>query len=78
MTPSLKTEFNKLEQQQNALFQKVKPLSHAQQNFKPDANSWSMLQVFRHLMQSVSDINKNKNLKMLDIRSFLFCTCNRI
>lgn len=65
MIHSLNTEVSKLEKQLDELLQMVKPLSSKQQNFKPDANSWSMLQVFRHMMQSEGQINKYLRKKIL-------------
>ncbi len=65
MISSLNTAFNKLEKQLDDLLQKVKPLSDKQQNFKPDTHSWSILQVFRHLMQSEGQINKYLHKKIL-------------
>jgi hypothetical protein len=35
MIPSLGNEFQKLQEQLDELLQKVKPLTHEQQNFKP-------------------------------------------
>jgi hypothetical protein len=58
MIPKLSKEFNELQQQLDALLRQVKPFSHQQQNFKPGATSWSMLQICRHLIQSETQINK--------------------
>lgn len=65
MIKSLDKEFNKLEVQQDLLLQMAKPLSPAQQNFKPGDNAWSILQVFRHLMQSEGQINQYLRKKIL-------------
>lgn len=65
MINSLTPAFNKLENQLENLLQMVKPLSREQQNFKPNADSWSTLQVFRHLMQSEGQIVKYLQKKIL-------------
>jgi uncharacterized damage-inducible protein DinB len=65
MISSLDTELSKLDKQLDELLQMVRPLSSRQQNFKPDANSWSILQVFRHMMQSEGQINKYLRKKIL-------------
>jgi uncharacterized damage-inducible protein DinB len=65
MIPSLAKEFNDLQLQLDELLQKVNPLCHEQQNFKPGGNSWSILQVFRHLMQSEGQINNYLRKKFL-------------
>ena len=69
MVNSLDTEISKLERQLDELLQMVKPLSRKQQNFKPDANSWSMLQMFRHMMQSEGQINKYLRKKILGVET---------
>ncbi|MBL7806646.1 MAG: DinB family protein [Saprospiraceae bacterium] len=56
MTNALTIAFDRLETQLDTLLRTVEPLSHAQQNSKPDAGSWSILQVFRHMMQSEGQI----------------------
>ncbi len=58
MINALAVAFNRLEAQLDSLLHKVEPLSHAQQNLKPDASSWSILQIFRHMMQSEGQILK--------------------
>jgi hypothetical protein len=58
MINALAIAFDRLETQLDSLLQMVEPLSHAQQNLKPDASSWSILQVFRHMMQSEGQILK--------------------
>jgi uncharacterized damage-inducible protein DinB len=65
MISSLNTAFNYLEKQLDDLLLKVKPLSSEQQNFKPDSHSWSILQVFRHMMQSEGQIIKYLRKKIL-------------
>jgi uncharacterized damage-inducible protein DinB len=65
MISSLTLAFNKLEKQLEDLLQTVKTLSSEQQNFKPDSRSWSMLQVFRHMMQSEGQIIKYLQKKIL-------------
>jgi uncharacterized damage-inducible protein DinB len=65
MINSLTLAFNKLEKQLEDLLQTVKTLSSEQQNFKPNSNSWSILQVFRHLMQSEGQIIKYLQKKIL-------------
>jgi uncharacterized damage-inducible protein DinB len=69
MISSLDTELSKLDNQLDELLQMVKPLSSKQQNFKPDANSWSMLQVFRHMMQSEGQIHKYLRKKILGAKT---------
>jgi uncharacterized damage-inducible protein DinB len=65
MITSVDKEFTRLEEQLDLLMQMVKPLSHEQQNFKPSANAWSILQVFRHMMQSEGQINQYLRKKIL-------------
>lgn len=65
MINSLKTSFDKLEKQLDDLLQKVKMLRSEQHNFKPDAHSWSILQIFRHMMQSEGQIVKYLQKKIL-------------
>lgn len=65
MTNALDLAFNRLEKQLDNLLQMVKTLSSEQQNFKPDGRSWSILQVFRHMMQSEGQINKYLRKKIL-------------
>lgn len=65
MINSLNAEFTRLEKQLDDLLLTVKTLSPGQQNFKPDAKSWSILQVFRHMMQSEGQINKYLRKKIL-------------
>ncbi|OWY24044.1 DinB family protein [Sphingobacteriales bacterium UPWRP_1] len=67
MISSLKPAFDKLEKQLDDLLQTVKPLSSEQQNFKPDAHTWSILQVFRHMMQSEGQIIKYLQKKILGV-----------
>jgi uncharacterized damage-inducible protein DinB len=67
MINSLKISFDRLEQQLDYLLQKVKTLRSEQQNFKPDAHAWSILQIFRHMMQSEGQINKYLRKKILGI-----------
>jgi DinB superfamily len=90
MSPSVNEEFIKLERQLDDLLQLVRPLSHAQQNFKPDPESWSILQVFRHMIQSEGQINNYLRKKILGaktvgkaglaatIRSFILNTAMRL
>lgn len=65
MSNTLNKEFNNLEDQLDALLVMVKPLNHAQQNFKPGTDSWSILQVFRHMIQSEDQINRYLRKKIL-------------
>jgi hypothetical protein len=65
MISSVDKEFTRLEVQLDLLLQMVKPLNPAQQNFKPGANAWSILQVFRHMMQSEGQINQYLRKKIL-------------
>ena len=67
MVTSLKSEFDNLENQLDKLLQTVKQLTNEQQNFKPDTSSWSILQVFRHMMQSEGQILKYLRKKILGI-----------
>ncbi|MBL7817033.1 MAG: DinB family protein [Saprospiraceae bacterium] len=69
MAASVNSAFNKLEKQLNDLFQRVEMLSDEQQNFKPDPQSWSILQVFRHMMQSEGQIDKYLRKKILGTAS---------
>ncbi len=62
---TLNREFKHLEEQLEVLLHMVKPLSYAQQNFKPDPDSWSILQVFRHMIQSEGQINRYLRKKIL-------------
>lgn len=65
MISALENEFTKLEHQLAELQQMVKPLSAAQQNFRPETDGWSILQVFRHLIQSEGQINRYLHKKIL-------------
>jgi hypothetical protein len=65
MVISLKTAFSRLEMQLDNLLQIVKVLTYNQQNFKPEPGSWSILQVFRHMMQSEGQILKYLQKKIL-------------
>jgi uncharacterized damage-inducible protein DinB len=65
MSSTLNKEFKNLEDQLDALLHKVKPLRHDQQNFKPDPGAWSILQVFRHMIQSEGQINRYLRKKIL-------------
>ena len=69
MSASMNEEFNKLERQLDDLLQIVRPLSYAQQNFKPETNSWSTLQVFRHMIQSEGQINLYLRKKILGVKT---------
>lgn len=69
MLPSLEKEFTRLEQQLDHLLSLVKPLSNQQQNFKPDPGTWSILQVFRHMMQSEGQINKYLRKKIQGVET---------
>lgn len=69
MIRGLEQEFTKLELQLAELLQMVKPLSAAQQNFKPDPETWSILQVFRHLIQSEGQINRYLHKKILGVKA---------
>lgn len=68
MISTLDKEFDKLEQQLENLLRMVRPLTEGQQNFKPHANAWSILQIFRHLMQSEGQINKYVRKKILGVK----------
>ena len=65
MTSSVEIKFNRLEKQLDELLQMVATLDSRQQNFKPDARSWSILQVFRHMMQSEGQIIRYLRKKIL-------------
>lgn len=46
----LEKAFDRVEQQRNTMLDSVKGLSHEQLNFKSDAKTWCILEVFEHLM----------------------------
>lgn len=69
MINSLQKEFNKLEKQLEDLLQTAKKLNAKQQNFKPGADSWSILQIFRHMMQSEGQIIKYLQKKILGVNT---------
>ena len=67
MILKVEKQFNVLEAQRKALFEEVGKLSHEQHNFKPTPKSWSMLQVFMHLITAESNSLKYMNKKILGI-----------
>jgi uncharacterized damage-inducible protein DinB len=69
MVHSVSKNFTRLEKQMEELLKMVEPLSHIQQNFKPAAGEWSILQVFRHLIQSEGQINNYLQKKILGVNS---------
>lgn len=69
MLPSLEKEFTRLEHQLDQLLDMVKPLNSQQQNYKPDPATWSILQVFRHMMQSEGQINKYLRKKIQGVNA---------
>ncbi len=67
MIVPVEKHFNQIEAQRNALLNEISRLSHAQQNFKPSRESWSILQVLNHLVYSETNTVKYMNKKMLGI-----------
>jgi hypothetical protein len=69
MSVLLKNNFDNLERQLDGLLELVRPLNYVQQNFKPESDSWSILQVFRHMIQSEGQINLYLRKKILGVKT---------
>ena len=68
MIVKLEPYFRKLEKQRKNLFKQLDQLSEEQLQYKPDANSWSIVQVCWHLIKAEENSAKymRKKLKGLD------------
>lgn len=58
MIVPVEKQFKSIEEQRKNLLNEIAKLSHAQQNFKPAPEAWSILQVVNHLLYSETNIVK--------------------
>ena len=56
--------FNRLEKQRNEIISRLKSLSKEELEFKPDPNSWNVLQVVLHLLKSEQLATKYMSRRM--------------
>jgi len=69
MIVAVEKQFKQVESQREQVLNDVMQLSHDQQNFKPDPESWSILQVLNHLIYSETNMVKYLQKKLLGVES---------
>ncbi|MDZ4844143.1 MAG: DinB family protein [Chitinophagales bacterium] len=67
MIVPVEKQFKSIEEQRKNLLDEIAKLSHAQQNFKPSPDAWSILQVVNHLLFSETNVVKYMLKKMQGI-----------
>lgn len=69
MIPAIDTLYKNLQNLLDELLHQVSQLSYAQQNYKPAPDSWSILQIFRHMIQSEEKIYFYLSKKILGVHT---------
>lgn len=67
MIVPVEKKFKEIEAQRKSLLDEIAKLSHAQQNFKPSPEAWSILQVLNHLVYAETNTVKYMHKKMQGI-----------
>lgn len=67
MIVPVEKQFKSIEEQRKNMLNEIARLSHAQQNFKPSPEAWSILQVVNHLLFSETNVVKYMQKKMQGI-----------